>query len=82
MSAVLIASRAGVRVRVRKADRASSTGTVDDGHMVGTIELYIDTDKLIEALGPKALKSRRKRSELIGGAVCARAVQISHQAGG
>lgn len=48
--------------------------SVPDGEKIATVELVVDVDALLEDLGPRAIRSRGKRSRDAGGAVEVRVV--------
>lgn len=42
-----------------------------DGYQVATIEIYVDTARLLDLLGPRALKTKKGKATLAGGAILA-----------
>ena len=52
---------------------------VPDGTLSGDIVLAIDEAKLAKLMGPRALRSKSKKSTLAGGAIVARATNLVRQ---
>ena len=55
--------------------------SVKDGTLTGAIVIQVDEKKLAELMGPRALRSKSKKSTLASGAIVARAVNLRRDPG-
>jgi len=62
--------------RRERTQDGHGTISVPNGTLTGEILLEIDRAKLILLMGPRALRSKAKRSTLAGGAIVAKAVNL------
>lgn len=71
-----------LRRRVGKCVPVTPPGTgwmtVPDGYEEADIEIHVDVDKLVKALGLRAMESKSGRSALQSGAVVVKAVNRTH----
>lgn len=76
----IIAQRMTVQVtrseRMQRAGGSVSWGSVDDGTLTGTVELFIDIGAIMKQLGGKALHSKGKKARAMRGAIEMRASNL------
>lgn len=67
------------RIAVRKPDpdnTATRWATVPDGFQLADIEIWVDTDALMKAIGYRVMRSKRGVSVLQGGAITLKALNL------
>lgn len=55
-----------------------SHGYIDDGVLIGEARIAVDLEKLVDQLGPKAMKTKKRRATLCGGALVVELFNTKH----